>query len=103
ALRGGESKLHSGYDFPGALTGTHVADGEFAWVTPVAVKRGIDVMRGNGRQIVQHRLQILLADAGAEILECLAAIAFFDISLGQAGHDFGNSLAGNCADRERIT
>ena len=69
ALRQRKSELGKRNDFPGAFPDAHIADGEFARITPIAVEGWIFLVRRNRHEFVDHILQRLLTDALAEFLE----------------------------------
>ena len=72
ALAGHQFEIDRRNHFAGALADADVADRVFARIAPVAVERGILVVRRNGRELVDHLLALGFADALDERLERLA-------------------------------
>ena len=64
-----ESELSERNHLAGTLADAHVADGELARIAPVAVEAGVDVVRRDRREFVEHFLEGFLANPAAEGLE----------------------------------
>ena len=71
----GQAHLHERHHLAGALALAHVLDGVFAGVAPVAVVAGVLLVAGQDLQLLHHRPDGLLADAGHERLEVLPVLA----------------------------
>src|SRR5262245_45582626 len=102
AFAGSQGKLSLTHDLAGTLADSHVHQGKFPGVTPIAIVRAIHVVTRNLRQILQQILDVFFANAPDEILEALVLQALAYVVLCYRQHCLRYPLRGNGADGDAI-
>ncbi len=99
-LTSGQLKVGQGDDLSGALSLAHVADGEFACISPVAVERRVFLVGGDRSEVLEHTFDFAFAGALDKSLEAFVPLAFLHEALGETGDDRGYILGRHSRHRQ---